>query len=352
MNTIEQIKEDVKGYLIEPVDANGISVHTTTNSKGDVSPIINVNGRVLPKDKVGELVSTLGFKDKIKSRIIGKRGEALFNDLKEAVSNTDILQDLSVIVADNKAETIVSFTTSKVREQRALDYSMRIDAVMEAIEESNHKFHNARFNRNNATVTINTCDESMDVKALEKDMWHTGTSVNLGLNAQQFDAFYLRLICTNGMTTKEKTQTRKASADNIGNQLLSFINNNDFNGTLSERCAKLTGHMASVDEMMSIVNGMSDEQIMKYVPEFIHVDNTYKKYGYDIQKMSGKQRKVSFTDQNLYDVFNKGTNLCTHHREALGDRQCLNINKACSDIFIRGPQLNFRTLNPFAVQNN
>ena len=351
MNTIEQIKNDVKGYLIEPVKADGISVHTTTDSKGNVTPIINVNDRILPRNKVGELISTLGFKDKIKSRIAGKRGEALFNDLRDAVANTDILKDLSVIVADNEAESIVSLTTSNVREQRALDYSMRIDAVMEAIEESDQKFHEASFNRSNATVTINTCDNT-DIKATGKDMWQCGTSVNLGLNAQQFDAFYLRLICTNGMTTKEKTQSRKASAENIGNQLLSFINNNDFHGKISERVAKLTGHMASVEELMNVVNGMSDEQILKYAPEYVHVDNTYKKYGYDIQKMSSKQRKVSYTDQNLYDVFNKGTNLCTHHREALGDRQCMKINKACSDIFIKGPQLNFRTLNPFTVASN
>jgi hypothetical protein len=47
----------------------------------------------------------------------------------------------------------------------------------------------------------------------------------------------------------------------------------------------------------------------------------------------------------LYDVFNLGTNLASHQREKLGPQKAMELNKACSDIFQNGPNLDVKFLD-------
>jgi hypothetical protein len=345
MNIIEQVenvKDKVKTHSIVPFNVSDITVEQHEGR----SPILHNNDRFSIRGRaIKSFLGSVGLKDSCGSRSFDEP-ETKWGSLRSALDRVGHAPDLAAVVNEDGRE-VIDIIKDPIREERGLNYDARIDAVMDAIEDSDQEFHEIRWD--GFGVRLSTKDTKNEIDCGAGDLWQHGININLGHNRQEFSAFYLRLICTNGMVTQENYARRKVSANNIGNQFINFVARNDFGKTVRDRVNKMRSCKASVAEVNEIAGALT-EQERRACPELGFYEGlvqTYGKHGYDIHKMPKEQARRAFTNENLYDIFNVGTALATHNRTDLGESKVRRLNKACGDIFKKGPDLETAVINPY-----
>lgn len=165
-------------------------------------------------------------------------------------------------------------------------------------------------------------------KGVSSDTWKTGFSIEKDSFQTKFNSFLYRLVCTNGMTTKEigNTSALSNNASNydskIHNQLEKlFIGyDSDLIRDIQEKCKLLSKYNLSVDEYSSIFKKLtslnSDENYQELInKKFIHFDRIkgfYEFKGIDIDKQSPVWLKSANSGLSAYDVFNQLTEISSH----------------------------------------
>ena len=331
----ETVKADIRNLTVEPFEVEELVVDRNNVNVGDR---FGISG-----DNIGTLLSKLGIKKNLQERSFANPEEK-WNVLRGALVNVGHAKNLTAIVdTDGHSVDIVS---AHNREPEELNYDERIDGVMEAIEESDHDFYSIQ--RTGAQVRVQTRDKSKAHDCSKNDIWETGVQSTLKFNSQEMAAFYLRLICANGMTDTQEVSRRQVSGNNIGRQVLRYIDNNDFGKHLKRRVAKMKDKCASVYEALSIAENLNKDQRESYIPWYEALLADYREAGMPVDRMRRAQQRMAYTNENLYDVFNTGTALATHNIEELGQDTCFKLNQACGKIFKDGPNLEVRTVNPYS----
>ena len=346
MTTVEQIntdsiKQQIRNHTIEPFSVSELNV---SKDLGD-NPVVNVGDRFrVSHGNVQKLLGAIGIKENLKQKSF-QDPEVRWNALRAALQSCNPAENIAAIV-NNNGQTVNIINTSE-RESRPLDFDNRIDNAVEALDEVNHSFHNIHVTPD-ARVKITTRDRVNEVDCgADGDIWQSGIEVDLGYNKQEFNSFYLRLICSNGMTTTENTARRQVSTNNIHNQLVRFVQQNDFTSLLKNKVDLMRNEYASVYEANQIASALSKDEQKEHTPWYEELRNTYADAGRPLGNMSVKQQRLAFTNQNLYDVFNTGTYLATHKSRELGESTAMSLNQACANMFRYGPNLKLRTLNPY-----
>lgn len=326
---INEIKEVVKLHTIVPFKTENIACQDNTL-------IINERYRVQDTQK---LMNTIGIRSNLSKEIFAKP-EANWGAIQTALNQIDKNKRFAGIV--NSGNDLVTLIDSRHSEPTQLNYDERLDNLLNAISDSNEfDLKDITFDSNSCNVLVNTTNHS-EIECGDGDNWKFGTTTTVNHNSQQFANYFLRLICTNGMTTKEKMAYRLATVcKNIGKQFLKFASNTAFMNLIKPRVAKLRNSRASLYEVNSIADNLTKEEKMKFMPEYFDIEHDFKENGHDIQKMGSKRQKLVYTDQNLYDVFNLATSLATHQKDVLSQGTRMQLNKAASDIFSAGPNLAF-----------
>jgi hypothetical protein len=327
---VTAVKNQVKQHTALPFGVKDISVDRQ-------GLIVHDRYRV---QNTKQLMNTLGIKDNLSNDVFIKPLEN-WGVLKGALESIERSKRFGGVVSDDKLVTMI---TSTPAEPVALDFDDRIDEIVNAIEDAGNEFHQILFEPTTCKVAIQSKNND-EVDCGLGDLWKFGTTINLGFNTQEFAQFYLRLVCTNGMTTKENLQVRAISSKNIGKQYEKFSSSKITAEAIRPRVARLRSARASFAEVRKIAGSLKAEDRKTFTPFYDDIVLDYFNRGYDLDKMSAKQQRFVFTDQNLYDVFNIGTNLATHHRNVIGDGKALELNKACSDIFQNGPNLDVKFLD-------
>lgn len=341
---VDTIKDQIRSHTIEPFNIAELNVDQDSyaNSTLRVSDRFNITSSNIPK-----LLSSVGIRENLRRKSFADP-ELKWASLRQALSNVNHADNLAAIV--NSDGNTIDILNTGDRTRRELDYDDRIDSVIDGIDSTDHELHS--INWNGGDVSITTRDALNEVDCGGNDIWQTGVDITLGHNKQEFSSFYLRLICANGMTTQEKYARRQCSSRNINNQLTRFIQQNDFTGLLNHKVSRLKNHYASVYEATSIAEALSSDEQQLHTPWLSELRETYINAGRPIGKMSAAQKKLAYTNENLYDVFNQGTSLATHNASELGEGKCMRINRTCADIFAKGPNLQLKTLNPYATTQN
>jgi len=326
---LNEIKSTVKTHTIVPFQTNNITCHDNTL-------IISDRYRVQDTQK---LMNTIGIRSNLSKEIFVKP-ESNWSAIQVALNQIDKNKRFTGIV--NSGDQLVTLIDSKHSEPAQLDYDDRIDNLFESINEKGEfDIKDIMFDANSCNVMVNTTNHG-DIDCGDGDNWKFGTTTTINHNSQQFANYFLRLICANGMTTKEKMAYRLATVcKNIGKQFLKFASNSAFASLIKPRVAKLRNSRASLYEVNSIADNLTKEEKMKFMPEYFDIEHDFKESGHDITKIDSKRQKLVYTDQNLYDVFNLATNLATHQRETLSHGTCMHLNKAAGAIFSAGPNLAF-----------
>lgn len=339
-SSIEQIKNKVKKHSISPFTAQDIKC---VKSGKNTSVIINDKFNVTDTKA---LMNALGAKTSLTNRIFAKPEEN-WAAFQTALNSIDKSHRFAAITIGNK---VVSLTNgNKIEEETQLNYDERIDQLMNTISDSDRlDFHTANFNDLTCEVDINA-KRSDQIDCGLGDLWQFGSTASLGAMNQKFSQFFLRLICTNGMTTRENVAHRVASmTKDVGKQFMRFAEGSSGEENIMARVAKMKKNRASLYELRSVAQCLNAANIKEFMPEYTQAREDFDARGFSIEDMSAKRSRYVFTDENLYDVFNKATALATHNRDAIGPAAVVGLNKVASDIFVNGPTLEFDVLDIYS----
>jgi len=266
--------------------------------------------------------------------------------IKHALNSIDKNKRFACIVNEDKK--ICDLTTSKVTEITQLDYDDRIDKMFNLFNDTaDFEFQDILFNPSDASVSINVINKS-EIDCGKNDLWKFGSTTNISHNAQQFQQYFLRLVCTNGMTTKENTAYRIAnSSNNIDKQFRQFMSKSSADKVIATRVNRLRESRASLYELNSVASCLKKEDRNVFFPEYQNTINEFKDKGYDVEAFNSKRQRFVYTNENLYDVFNIATNIASHRRDIVGDQVVKSLNKVAGEIFVKGPNLSFNVLDIF-----
>jgi len=332
-STTDEIKNTVKTHTVIPFTARDISCFTQHKQSTLV-----INDRFAAKDNKA-IMEALGIRNNLSKDIFAKPDEN-WNVIRSAINSIDKSKQFSAIV--DKDNNIVTLVNSKVKEPTQLNYDNRIDQLMNSIQESSvHNFQNIVFNPQTCDVEVNAINTD-EIDCGFGDLWNFGTSTTVGLMNQQFKQFFNRLICTNGMTTKEGVAYRMDSASsNIGKQFIKYSSNRDIINAIRPRVEKLRNSRASLYEVNAIANELKKEDRQTFFPSYDNMAQDFEDRGYVMKDISAKRQRFMYTNENLYDVFNLATNLASHQRDLIGAEASVALNKVAGDMFAKGPVLEF-----------
>jgi len=340
MTQLETIKDTVKQHNLVPFTAREI----VCNKQGDRATIdVVTNGTRFTVEKPGDIMSAIGIKPSLTKRILSNPTDN-WSVFQDAISNIDKNKTYGLIARNDNAA--ISIVDTKAREIQQLNYDARIDDLINTIDNlEGFEFQNALFNPLDCSVDINVNNLNRELDMGSGDLWKFGTSVSLSLTNQTYAQYFLRLICTNGMTTRENIAYRSAElTKNIGKQFIKYANDEATVRLANARVSKLKSARASVYELNSVAGALGKEADI-YIPNYTSVVEDFRNAGYNIKDIGAKQAKLMFTNENLYDVFNVATYLASHQREAIGDRKALELNKVAGEMFVKGPDLQFSTVD-------
>ena len=288
------------------------------------------------------IMDALGIRKNLSDDIFTKPSEN-WGVIQAALKGVNSQKRIGVIV--NARNEVVTLINIPPPEPTALNYDERIDDLADLIlNNSNREIKSVNFT-DDCSVTFEVANQSQ-IDVGQGDMWQFGTSVGIGYTSQQFSNYFLRLVCANGMMTKENMMYRKVRGTaGIGKQFEKFASDERFAEKLVPRVAALKESRSSFYEINSIASQLTHDQQEIFMPEYGKVIDHHRDNGYNLLEMGAAKQRMTYTDQNLYDVFNIGTNLASHQREVLGQDTCKRINKAASDIFVKVPNLSFEVLD-------
>jgi len=330
---INNVKEEVKSRNIVPFGARDISCE---------------NDRLIIHDRYAapntkSIMDALGIRSNLAKDIFAKPQEN-WSAIRTALNNIDNTKQFNCIV--NKEDTVETIADYKVKEITQLNFDERLDNLMDAILTSkSNTFSDVSFNPVTSQVTVNSVNNSQ-VDCGMGDLWKFGASTMISHNSQQFAEFFLRLVCTNGMVTKERLAYRIAdNSRNIGKQFIKFVGDRPFASKIKPRVDKLRGARASLYELCSVADCLDKNEKEIFMPHYESIAKDFAESGNKIESIPAGRQRFVYTNENLYDVFNLATNLASHHRDTLSPETCMKLNKAASDMFSKGPNLDFNLLD-------
>lgn len=338
MTTIEEIKNTVSSYKVVPFNAKDISCKLTVDKK----PVIFIKDQ-FHSDDTKVVMNSLGIRNNLTERVFRNPDEN-WQALKAAIASIDSHSQFGCIVDSN--DRFCSLTKGKITEEHALNYDDRIDQIFNTIDDSKiHTFQDIMFDPETASVLVNSIfNDEIDVGGA--DLWRAGTTTRIGFNNQQFQQYFLRLVCTNGMTTRENVSYRTHdNKGNIGKQFLKYSTQTEFTNAIQPRVAKLRNSRASVYEVEQVASQLKKADRDTFMPHYAEMVNEFAERGYKISSIPTKKQRYMYTNENMYDLFNTATYLASHTREVIGDNAAMSLNKVAGDFFTKGPALEFNLID-------
>jgi hypothetical protein len=331
--TQEQIKNKVKSHTVVPFSTRDISA---TQNELIINDRYHTN---VPR----KVMDTLGIKTNLSKDIFNKPAEN-WTAIRTALQTIDPNKKFGCIVDGNG--NICTLVNTRLKEPTQLNFDDRLDQLFDVIDNGNsYSIKDIFWDIDNCNVNVSTVNTG-EVDCGLNDIWNFGTTTTIGHTNQTFANYFLRLICTNGMTTRENIAYRSAEVSkNIGKQFAKFANNDTFSRTITTRVNALRNSRASLYEVNSIANQLNVEQREQFMPFYSDIMTDFTNAGHPINNISAKRQRMVYTNENLYDIFNIGTNLASHERDVIGIDTALQMNKAAGEMFSNGPNLQFDLLD-------
>lgn len=338
-NTINTIKNRIKEHQAVIFAASDINCE---NNRVNIGSNYHV-----PVRGVDRMMETVGIRKNLKDDIFKKPVEN-WPAFRNALDAVDKKKRFGAIV--DKDGRVVTLLRTAPGEFEQLNYDDRIDQVINAIDTSRQSLQNIFFNPEKATLTMNITNHKQVETGLENDLWQFGSTVDLGYVGNQFNQYFLRLICTNGMTTRENLTYRQVARTNdVGRQFINFSKDESFATSIMPRVQLLKNTRASFAEVKGIADTLTKDQVDEFMPWYRDIIRDHNNRGVNLEDMSAKRHRFVYTNENSYDVFNLATFLATHRADEIGRDVSLSLNKRASEMFAKGPNLAMSTID---IYNN
>ena len=337
--TIEEVKNQIKTKTILP-----FTVRDITNQGND----LYINNRY-KFDSTRKTMNTLGIKESLTKEIFSETDDVTnlnWAEVRSAINKVDKNRLFNCIVNENSEVEI--FTGTSFVEPTQLNFDNRIDSAMNAINDSNDTLTEIFYLPETGKLVINSTKEK-EISCGPNDSYKAGTSTNLGLTSNTFKSFYLRLACANGLMVQEVLFNRVFKSDEDVERQYNKFSKQDSSDMIVIKVNKLKNSRASFAELSDIAKVLSSDERDLYIPEYTSTVNDLELAGYPIKDMNASKARYTYTNENLYDMFNRATYLATHKKDEIGLYKSNALNMAASKIFSKGPHLQFKLLD---IYNN
>jgi len=259
----------------------------------------------------------------------------------------------SIVHKDDDNTFITRIFKDTLEEEQDLNLARGIELIKSYMDANGKdlKIHGMFFNTKTLQIEtqVRNLRKKIDVFSNGVDNWNSGFNINFGENRTVVSPFFLRLICTNGMTATEMLAQRFISSEKIKqdsfNKLVNKTVDEDFTFVVNENCNRLKESNISLNEFFGArdtLQGFSKDLTKNYFDD-TEIQEAYKPY--KIKYKNKKWLSTANSNINGYDFFNSLTH-CTSHQE-LNDPTRMSLNMLASRLFFKGPDMSLQAPNPF-----
>ena len=202
-------------------------------------------------------------------------------------------------------------------------FSMLRESLLECSTDD-YRLKETNFDSVNDEVTITLLNDNreLDVFGSGHDMWKSGKKLVWSGVEFSITPFFERLVCTNGMTTRQfgyaSNVTRsKYNYGKISSILEKEISNASDTSTaaLLDAVKHLNVNNISVDELLKYRSLFNEEEHEAILNKYFDISYLNKAYRCDIEGMHKQWRKTADTGKNAYDFLNDLTYIASHPDE-------------------------------------
>ena len=312
-------------------------------------------GSALASSSLSSLLGVLGVKENLVNEI--KDDHSQWEPLHNALSN--IRENKIVTAVLNRQDNqITKVFNHSIKEEQPIDLTSGLRFTEEFLKttEANLELQGINFDPENICIHVDfkNPDADIDVFGDGKDMWKSGFSMGFHLNKFVTSPYFLRLICTNGMTAAHRLAQRFVNSTELtqrtfDRQIARYLEPASNMDEVKAYCGRLRDNNASLREFFGarkVVENINKELANEMFPEN-EILGRYKLIGIDAKKQNKRWLATANSNMNSYDLFNNLTNIASHR---LSDQEIatrMEINRLASDLFFNGPDFKAMAPDPF-----
>ena len=315
-------------------------------------------------------VNRKGLQDIVKIIGMSSAGSKSLSDAVGENSAVDILNSLKNIIGGISKEVTIAVTPDRVitrvtptDKSSLISIQTYFDTFETMANRHDLSVQSVSFNPETGSVSIDALSNKAEVqiKSLKDEVFSTGLSFSKTVEGIQADPYMHRLVCTNGMVTRqfEESYKLKSMEPKMWEEFykhLDQIEQNDFTPKAFSETVQRSIHapasLAELERGVNLLTGQSNIEQNELEIFFKGITKTYNKYhsaGIDTQSLTTSQKVNCRTAVTHWDLINGITDFASHNygyeKKANADRY---LQVQAGDILSKGPDTNNLVLNqPF-----
>jgi len=298
---------DLKFHTMDTAEYNGI--------------LLGVNRQAL-KDLFSILGITAGGYKNLEQSLGEEVSKNFLNTMKNAISSAKSLEVTIAVTPDRVISRIQKSGQSDI-----ISAQTYFDTFERIANSHSLDIKTVDFNKGNGNIYISTIAKGgeFQVGNMNDETFHSGLSLSRTADGIQADPFMERLVCTNGMVTRQFEESFKLrSMDprmwNEFYQHLEKIEKSGFVPTkFSDKVNQAIHTPASLSELergISLITGASNikpEEVEMFIRGTKNSYNKIHQAGIDTLRISPEQKKNLRTGVSVWDVINGVTDFASHN---------------------------------------
>jgi hypothetical protein len=255
---------------------------------------------------------------------VGEEGSInILNALKNVITSAKGQQ--AIIYVNH--ERVITHIAKSDKGQSPISTEAYFDFAESIIDRHQLDIKSMYFNETNGNIsleTVNPGDRQFQVGNLSNEIFHSGISLSKNATGIQADPYMHRLVCTNGMVTRQFEESFKLSQNNpkMWEEFYRHLDTIERGGFVPvkfssqvEKAIKTPASLAELERGLRLItensNCKGDELEM-----FIRSKHTYNRLhstGIDDTKLSEAQKRNLRTGVTVWDVINGVTDFASHN---------------------------------------
>jgi hypothetical protein len=300
---------DLKFHTMDAVDYKGVTLGISRTALKQIVKIVgfSVSGTEDLKGAVGEEGSI-----------------NILNALKNVISSGKGTE-ITICVSPDRVITTVSKSGTK---SSLISTETYFDLMERIIDRHSLDVTGTTFNPSNGNVYIealaNKENREFQIGDLSDEVFNSGISLSLTAEGISADPFLHRLVCTNGMVTRQFEESFKLNSTEprVWEEFYRHLERIEGNGFVpqkfSEKVKEAINTPASLFEMEQGINLISSNSNIErdQLEMFIHSKHTYNRLhsaGIDDTRLTDSQKRNTRTGVTVWDVINGVTDFASHN---------------------------------------
>jgi hypothetical protein len=340
----KHVRESFSHYRKDPVRLSDVRRDGKLFKVGDVE---------IGSGALNDLTNIFSIKSKLVDQIENDKEQ--WRPLQHALTN--IKKDRTVTAVVNYGSGarpyVTKFVDAPIEESEPLNLNRGVELIGGYLEtaEGDLEIRNFIFNPENLALEIQIQDKAnnIDVFGDGNDIWNPGFGIHFDEKRTSVAPYYLRLVCTNGMTAAHEILQRYFNNKDMKQDSFIKLVNNVVERDMALVCrsngTRLKGANASLREFFAARSLLSGKkELQKEYFDDSEIQEAYKPYG--IRYRNKRWLSSANSNVNSYDLFNRLTHAATH-KATLPVSTKTALNALASELFFKGPDIAFQAPNPF-----